>query len=663
MSAPAWFDKDVYLANKLAQLKADEPNNGWTEMKMLEAFNNAGFNPFTDDGVYAHFVAFGNAEDVSPNQYFDVEYYFQQKLEQLKTTEPDAGWKNVDQVKQAFADAGLSAWDHYTLYGISEGINPSIFFNTEDYMKAKLDQMQADDPTYTKDDLLKAFKDADLNPIEHYVLFGQNEKLSYSPYAVDGGYAPLPEKGISVTEAQKLTEPGYILEDSVSNLAGADYTAINNAKSVTVADAVSGFTTDAAATAKVLAFADNVVVKDVLATIAQNVLNGTLPDFGNTSTSLLVTGTSATATTVDLGTVSVAVAAEGQTLLDVFLARTDVSYQDGKPTALTLGTYGIEDTAANVVAADADLLSGATSVTVDDTVANVSANLTAIDSYTINVTDTLANIFGMSNGTATSLTGASASFVATDEGDATVSYAAIMGTLGDGSHKINIDAADSVTLDASAQAGALDVNLDNLFTSTDGTTVSYLGSAGADTVTANANGGTIDGGLGADDITLGAGVDTVVLGSGISSAADLVSNNVDTISSFTAGDGTNADKLDFAGLLDGFGSDDFVTMNTGAGDVSANIVSDGQVVVYASGAAGTADVAGLFESVSASAGIADMFLDTDDAIILITKDGTGANVWYVENTNGQAGVQGDEVHLVATLDTVDPSTLTANNIA
>lgn len=665
MSAPAWFDKDVYLANKLVQLKADEPKNGWTEMKMLEAFNNAGYDPFNADAVFAHFEAYGNAENVSPNQYFDVQYYMNSKLTLLKTTEPDAGW-DMDKLEQAFKDAGLSAWDHYTLYGISEGINPSIFFNTGDYMKAKLDQMRADDPTYTKDDLLKAFKDADLNPIEHYVLFGKNENLSYSPYAVDGGYAPLPEKGISVAEAQKLTEPGYILEDNVSNLAGADYTVINNAKSVTVADAVSGFTD--ANTAKVLAFADNVVVKDALATIAQNVLNGTLPDFGNTSTSLLVTGTSATATIVNLGTVSVAVAAEGQTLLDVFLARTDVSYQDGKPTALTLGTYGIEDTAANVVAADADLLSGATSVTVDDTVANVSANLAGIQSAgadAIHVTDTLDNIFGMSNGTATSLMAASATFVATDEGDATVTYSALMGTLGDGTHKIDITAADSVTLNASAQAGALTVNLDNLFTATDDTTVSYIGSTGADTVTANAKGGIIDGGLGADTITLGAGVDTVVLGSGITNVTALASNasNADTISSFSAG--ANGDKLDFAGLLSDFevGTDGagLTTVASNGGTAQDNNALVGNVVLVSSVADFTA------ASNIASSFFSDGSYAEGDKMILITSAGTSGDsyVWYVENADADGKITDTEIHLVATINGLEnaAATLKADNFA
>ena len=398
-------------------------------------------------------------------------------------------------------------------------------------------------------------------------------------------------------------------------------------------------------------------------------LKGTLPDFGNTSTSLLVTGTTATATAINLGTVSVAVAADGQNLLDVFLARTDVYYENGqKPTELTLGTYSIEDTAANVLAAASTLLESAADVTVADTVANVTANLASIEGNdnvsAITVTDTLSNISSMSNGMMTGLVAEDGiSFVATDEGNATVTYSAALATMVGKNITIDASAADAVTLHASAQTKALtSMDLNKYFSSDDDTTFSFIGTKGGDTITAHDNGGTIDGGLGKDTIKLGAGNDTVVLGSGITKVEDLAStaSNDDTIASFGS---RGSDKIDFAGMLDGFGSDDFIAA-TGASTAGGanNVLNDGNLV-YFDGATATASdgVASLFASDSTDAG-KYLSLGEGDSIILITKGSADSYVWYVENSSSAAGVDKADVHLVATITGVT-NALTADNFA
>ena len=76
-SAPKWFDADYYLNSKLVEMH----ENGYTSMTKLElmtAFQNAGYD-ITDDGLYQHFEEYGNKENVSPNQFFDADYYFQSK--------------------------------------------------------------------------------------------------------------------------------------------------------------------------------------------------------------------------------------------------------------------------------------------------------------------------------------------------------------------------------------------------------------------------------------------------------------------------------------------------------------------------------------------------------------------------------------------------------
>ena len=144
---------------------------------MLAAFNNAGYSG--EYGYYRHFLDWGNQENVSPNQYFDSDYYFRSKLSEL------GPYWTLASTKQAFAEANLSAWDHYRLYGMSEGVDPCSSFSTSEYLNAKLDELHQDDPSgnWTMDKLIVAFQQANLNPVQHYVLYGVNENLDFNPDA------------------------------------------------------------------------------------------------------------------------------------------------------------------------------------------------------------------------------------------------------------------------------------------------------------------------------------------------------------------------------------------------------------------------------------------------------------------------------------------------
>ena len=174
---PAWFDAGRYMSYKLAQL-----GDGWDAQSMLAAFNGTGYSG--PEGYYRHFLDWGNRENVSPNKYFDSEYYFQSKLDQLHRDEPDRNW-TLESTKQAFEEANLSAWDHYMLYGISEGIDPCGSFSTSEYLEAKLEALHRDEPdkNWTMDSMLEAFRQAELNPVQHYLLYGMNENLDFNPEA------------------------------------------------------------------------------------------------------------------------------------------------------------------------------------------------------------------------------------------------------------------------------------------------------------------------------------------------------------------------------------------------------------------------------------------------------------------------------------------------
>ncbi|MCR5220599.1 MAG: LEA type 2 family protein [bacterium] len=170
---PEWFEPNVYLTNKLHQL-----GDGQTRDSMIQELNKAGY--FGDEGYYRHFLDWGNHENVSPNKCFDVEYYFESKLAQLQRVDPAGHW-TLESIKKSFEKEGLSAWDHYTHYGMEEGIDPCKDFSTTKYLEAKLTSLQSADPSWTKERMIRAFQAANLNPVAHYYAYGVHENLAYRP--------------------------------------------------------------------------------------------------------------------------------------------------------------------------------------------------------------------------------------------------------------------------------------------------------------------------------------------------------------------------------------------------------------------------------------------------------------------------------------------------
>lgn len=181
---PTWFEEKNYLNNKAVQLNAIKFNDktDWTADSALAAIEAAGMS------AYEHFVAYGNVENISPNPMFNVAEYLAAKAAQLNSDpdEPKSDWTEAD-VLAAFNDAGLTAWDHYTQYGMYEGINPSNQFDASAYFTAKLAQLQAAEPDkgWTEESMLDAFKEAGLNPLEHYAQYGKDEGLSVPPVPSD----------------------------------------------------------------------------------------------------------------------------------------------------------------------------------------------------------------------------------------------------------------------------------------------------------------------------------------------------------------------------------------------------------------------------------------------------------------------------------------------
>lgn len=191
MATPKWFDANAYMQNKLAQLKAQEPDAGWTLDKLYDAFREGGF--VGAEGQYEHFVKFGAAEEVAPNAYFNADEYYAAKAHEYYGDKFDGSEEQIATVKAMIKDAGMNAWTHYQQFGSAEGVNPSNAFDASDYCAAKAEAMnkagqKAPDGTdWTAEKIAKAIDDAGMSVLEHYLTYagtGEGEVAAGSIFPV-----------------------------------------------------------------------------------------------------------------------------------------------------------------------------------------------------------------------------------------------------------------------------------------------------------------------------------------------------------------------------------------------------------------------------------------------------------------------------------------------
>lgn len=187
MANPTWFDETFYLNGKLAQLQAVDTegklNGGkaWSTMDDVKAaLEAAGYEG--DEGLYQHFVDHGMDENISPMEGFDVMFYLQAKADALNAVKYEGKEWDAASVMDAFKAAGIeSAWEHYQMFGSSEGIATSADFDSEAYFVAKVKQLN--DTAYegrsnwTVDEVKAAFAEQGLTALEHYQLYGKDEKI------------------------------------------------------------------------------------------------------------------------------------------------------------------------------------------------------------------------------------------------------------------------------------------------------------------------------------------------------------------------------------------------------------------------------------------------------------------------------------------------------
>lgn len=268
MATPKWFDANAYMQNKLAQLKAQEPDAGWTLDKLYDAFREGGF--VGAEGQYERFVKFGAAEEVAPNAYFNADEYYAAKAHEYYGDKFDGSEEQIATVKAMIKDAGMNAWTHYQQFGSAEGVNPSNAFDASDYCAAKAEAMNKagqkdpDGNDWTAESIAKAIDDAGMSVLEHYLTYagtGEGEVAAGSTYPVaDEDQVVVPNPGET-----------FVLKAGIEQLQGTSGDDVFKAEG-TVMDA--GDVTDGGAGNDTLEVYGNAALKGAFTNIENLVIAG-----------------------------------------------------------------------------------------------------------------------------------------------------------------------------------------------------------------------------------------------------------------------------------------------------------------------------------------------------------------------------------------------------
>lgn len=140
------FNEAYYIKSKLAQLHAkgenDANGNAYTEATLRAAIENAGMS------VQQHYERYSTKEGTSCNPYFNTTEYLEAKLAQLNSIQEDGHSWTMDMLMAALEKSHLTAEQHYLKYGCHEKdadgkyINPSNAFDVNAYAAAKLAELQ-----------------------------------------------------------------------------------------------------------------------------------------------------------------------------------------------------------------------------------------------------------------------------------------------------------------------------------------------------------------------------------------------------------------------------------------------------------------------------------------------------------------------------------------
>lgn len=237
----AGFDKDYYLTEKLSALKAENASL-WADESIQDL--DAILNGVYGLGAETHYNMYGYNEGLSANDYFNTAEYEAAKAKQMFKT---GTYANEAEALNVFRAAWpYNPYLHYLVYGAAEGVNPSNAFDESEYLADKLEALQtyaSTKPVWdTKNvaDLRAFLAGVGMTALDHYLVYGQNEGLSVTEVSGD-------ERITTSTSSWAPSQgTGICLTISSDNLAGDDTDnifngpTVNNLQTFTGGDVLDG---------------------------------------------------------------------------------------------------------------------------------------------------------------------------------------------------------------------------------------------------------------------------------------------------------------------------------------------------------------------------------------------------------------------------------------
>ena len=208
------FNTEYYLEQKLAQLQANGETAFTSTDDVAQALANSGLT------AEEHYEQFGASEGLNPNADFNTTVYLNLKLAQLQA-DGETGFNSIDDVLAAFDAAGLSPLEHYNQFGVAEALSPNASFNAQAYLEDKLALLQSQNVEgfNTIADVMAAFQNAGLSPLEHFQQYGQSEGLTAKPLPVStlGLTAALEDLQAANTAKESFLAENKTTEEAISN--------------------------------------------------------------------------------------------------------------------------------------------------------------------------------------------------------------------------------------------------------------------------------------------------------------------------------------------------------------------------------------------------------------------------------------------------------------
>lgn len=221
---PKWFDADWYAEQKVAQHNVMYPEDIWT----LEQYNRA-LASFNATNWQNWQTEYGNADNVSPNPLFNEAYYFTALAENSskELVEGRDDWTPTEIMRYLKSKYNASGWDHYTVQGQYEGLNPSAEFDTNAYFQTRVDMLNEYNDgkgwdgrnDWSIEDYKNVMRDYGINPIMDLFIatdYGQeNASMKITP--VSGALTP--PDGWTPWDA---VEPAWVPQETTSLTQGQD---------------------------------------------------------------------------------------------------------------------------------------------------------------------------------------------------------------------------------------------------------------------------------------------------------------------------------------------------------------------------------------------------------------------------------------------------------